>query len=122
MTPFLKSFETGPIAFPSWKLSTILFGRTKRRGRSSVRSLVKNIDRTGIAIRLKSRNGAKSSLIFGRETKAQVAAPTQGSEGTKRNFTHSSPSTSKSRTPTGIIMGKIPNFNDSIKSIRAPPV
>ena len=35
--------ETGPIALPCWKSRTIFLGRTKRRGKSSVRSSVRNL-------------------------------------------------------------------------------
>lgn len=73
-------------------------------------------------MRLNRRNGASSNLIFGRETKAHETAPTQGSDGTNRSLTHSSPSMSKSRMPTGTTIGMILNFKDKDSNTRAPPV
>jgi len=75
-----------------------------------------------LLIRLNNRNGDSSNFIFGRETKAHETAPTYGSLGINRSLTQSSPSMSKFRTPTGTTTGTMPNFSDSIKSIRAPPV
>ena len=43
MSPGFMSSETGPTAFPFWKSKTIFFGRTNKRGKSSVSSLVKNL-------------------------------------------------------------------------------
>lgn len=75
-----------------------------------------------IPIRLNKRNGDNSNFILGSETKAQETAPTQGSDGISLNLTQSSPSMSKSRTPTGTAIGIMLKFSDSINSIRAPPV
>lgn len=75
-----------------------------------------------VHIKLNKRNGDSSNFILGRETNAQETAPTHGCVGINRSFTHSSPSMSKSRTPTGTEMGTMPNFSDSNNSIRAPPV
>uniref|UniRef100_A0A2P2IR56 Uncharacterized protein n=1 Tax=Rhizophora mucronata TaxID=61149 RepID=A0A2P2IR56_RHIMU len=77
---------------------------------------------TGIAIKLNSRKGDNSNLIFGSDTKAHVTAPTHGSVGINRNLTQISPSMSKFRSPTGTMMGITLNFNESIRSMRAPPV
>lgn len=75
-----------------------------------------------IPIRLNRRNGASSNLIFGRETNAHETAPTQGSVGINRSFTHNSPSMSKLRIPTGALIGIIPDLRDRDNSTRAPPV
>ena len=43
VSPDLTPTATGPTAFPFWKSKTIFFGRTNSLGKSSVRSLVKNL-------------------------------------------------------------------------------
>ena len=84
--------------------------------------MTNQVGEVDIPIKLNKRNGDSSNFIFGSETKAHETAPTQGSVGISRNLTQSSPSMSKSRTPTGTVIGMIPNFSESISSIRAPPV
>lgn len=73
-------------------------------------------------MRLKSRNGAKAKVTLGGETKAQVAVPTHGSVGISRSFTQTSPSKSKPRMTTGILIGRKPNFNAIENTKRELPV
>jgi hypothetical protein len=73
-------------------------------------------------MRLKTRNGAKAKVTLGGATKAQVAVPTQGSVGISRSFTQTSPSRSKPRRASGILIGKKPNFNVKENTMRELPV
>jgi hypothetical protein len=60
-------------------------------------------------------------VILGREIKAQVAVPTQGSVGIRRSFTHISPSRSRPRIPKGMVSGRKPNFNATETAILELP-
>jgi hypothetical protein len=79
------------------------------------------MQKRNIPIRLKIRKGANARVILGRETKAQVAVPTQGSVGIRRSFTHISPSRSRPRIPKGTVIGKKPTFKVTESTILELP-
>lgn len=81
-----------------------------------------NLDRNGIANRLTSRNGARTSLIVGRRTNASDTVPTYGAIGANRILTHSSASMSRSYTPTGMLVPKALALRWRLRRQRASPV
>jgi hypothetical protein len=70
--------STDSIAFcPCGKKSNVMWrGSTRRRGRSTVNSLERKLDKKGIEKRFTNLKGAKTSFIVGSWTNARDRVPT----------------------------------------------